>query len=83
MLELDDDDSMWLVNEQIKGLLSGDGASEDHEDVIAWLRLTGLPDDTVARVYKAIVHGDSKDKKIDGNGTCWAANARKGNTKWN
>lgn len=68
--ELDDDDPMWLVNERIKGLLSGDGAGEDHEDVIAWLRLTGLPDDTVARVHKAIVHGDSKGKKIENRDIC-------------
>jgi len=58
--ELDEDDPMWLINAQIKGLLEGDGAGEDHEDVLNWLRSTGLPEDTVKRMHKAIVHGDTK-----------------------
>ena len=58
--ELDDDHPLWLVNEQIKGLLEGCGASEDHEDVLAFLRSTGLPEGTVNRVHRAIVHGDNK-----------------------
>ena len=58
--ELDDDHPLWLVNEQIKGLLEGLGASEDHEDVLAFLRGTGLPEGTANRVHRAIVHGDSK-----------------------
>ena len=58
--ELDDDHPLWLVNEQIKGLLEGLGAGEDHEDVLAFLRNTGLPEGTVNRVHRAIVHGDSK-----------------------
>lgn len=53
--ELDEDDPMWLVNEQIKGLLEGFGASEDHEDVLNFLRATGLPETTVLRIHKAIV----------------------------
>lgn len=58
--ELDEGSALWLVNEQIKGLLEGLGASEDHEDVINFLKSTGLPDDTVHRIHKAIVHGDKK-----------------------
>ncbi len=58
--ELDDDHPLSLVNSQIEGLLEGDGASEDHEDVIAFLLATGLPRSTVDRVHKAIVWGDSK-----------------------
>lgn len=52
---LDDDHPLWLVNEQIKGLLEGDGAPEDHEDVLGFLRSTGLPEGTVGRIHKAIV----------------------------
>ena len=58
--ELDEDNPKWLVNEQIKGLLEGLGASEDHEGVLAFLRSTGLPEGTVRRVHRAIVHGDTK-----------------------
>lgn len=57
---LDDDHPLWLVNEQIKGLLEGEGALEDHEDVLLFLRSTGLPDGTVERIHKAIVFGDVK-----------------------
>lgn len=53
--ELDDDHPLWLVNEQIKGLIEGDGATEDHENVLSFLRATGLPEGTVVRVHKAIV----------------------------
>lgn len=63
--ELDDDHPLWLVNEQIKGLLEGDGATEDHENVLSFLRSTGLPDDTVRRMHKSIVHGDSKISTIE------------------
>ena len=58
--ELDDDHPLWLINEQIKGLLEGVGAGEDHEDVLTFLRNTGLPESTVDRVHRAIVHGDHK-----------------------
>jgi hypothetical protein len=53
--QLDDEHPQWLVNEQIKGLLEGDGASEDHQDVIDFLRSTGLPDGTVTLIHLAIV----------------------------
>lgn len=52
--ELDDDHPLWLVNEQIKGLLEGDGASEDHEDVLAFLGAMGLPEGTVRRMHRAL-----------------------------
>lgn len=57
---LDDEHPLWLVNEQIKGLLEGEGAGEDHDAVIEFLRKTGLPDDTVARMHYALVFGDTK-----------------------
>lgn len=53
--ELDDDHPLWLVNAQIEGLLEGFGANEDHENVLAFFRLTGLPESTVKRMHKAIV----------------------------
>lgn len=56
--ELDEDSPLWLVNEQIKGLLEGDGANEDHESVIAFLRATGLPEDTVRRMHLALVSAE-------------------------
>lgn len=59
---LDDESPLWLVNEQIKGLLEGEGASEDHEDVLAFLRSTGLPEGTVARMHQALVWGDTKTR---------------------
>lgn len=52
---LDDDHPLWIVNEQIKGLLEGDGANEDHEDVLRFLRDTGLPEGTVRRIHRALV----------------------------
>lgn len=61
--ELDDEHPLWLVNEQIKGLLDGEGASEDHENVLDFLRMTGLPEDTVKRMHRAIVCGDAKAKE--------------------
>lgn len=57
---LDDDHPLWLVNEQIKALLKGYGASEDHEDVLRFLRTTGLPEGTVLRVHKAIACAELK-----------------------
>lgn len=63
-VDLDEDSPLWLVNEQIKGLLEGLGASEDHEDVLTFLRSTGLPEDTVNRIHIAIVHGEVKTKFI-------------------
>lgn len=58
---LDDDAPLWLINEQIKGLLEGDGAGEDHQDVLDFLRrTTGLPEGTILRIHRAIVHGDTK-----------------------
>lgn len=59
---LDDDHPLWLINEQIKGLLEGHGAGEDHRDVVNFLRTTGLPDGTVNRIHRAIVFGDIKVK---------------------
>ena len=56
--ELDEDSPLWLVNEQIKGLLEGDGADEDHESVLAFLRSTGLPEDTVRRMHRALINGE-------------------------
>lgn len=58
--DLDEDSPMWLVNCQIEGLLEGLGASEDHRDVIAFLRAAGLPGDTAARVHLAICCSESK-----------------------
>ncbi len=53
--ELPDEHPLWCVNEQIKGLLEGDGATEDHESVLAFLSETGLPIGTAVRVHRAIV----------------------------
>jgi hypothetical protein len=53
--DLDDDHPLWLVNEQIKGFLEGDGADEDHQDVLDFLMAMGLPESTVKRVHKALV----------------------------
>lgn len=59
--DLDDEDPRWLVNEQIKGLLEGEGATEDHTDVLAFLRNTGLPDGTVARIHRALVNAEREE----------------------
>ena len=58
--ELDDDHPLCCINSQIDGLLQGQGASEDHEDVIAFFLKTGLPRSTVNRIHHAIVWGDMK-----------------------
>lgn len=59
-MELDDDHPLCCINSQIDGLLQGQGASEDHEDVIAFLLKTGPPRNTVDRIHHAIVWGDMK-----------------------
>lgn len=58
--DMDEDSPMWLINCQIEGLLEGLGASEDHEDVIKFLRSAGLPGDTAARVHLAICCAEVK-----------------------
>lgn len=60
--ELDDSHPLWLVNEQIKGLLEGEGAGEDHEAVLAFLAGTGLPPVTVNRIHSALVCAEKRDK---------------------
>lgn len=62
---LDDEHPLWLINEQIKGLLGGDGAGEDHEDVLTFLRATGLPEGTIGRMHKALVFGDAKVRQAE------------------
>lgn len=54
MESLDDDHPNWLVNAQIAGLLEGHGASEDHENVKAFLTNAGLAPDIANAVHKAI-----------------------------
>jgi hypothetical protein len=56
--ELDDAHPLWGINSQFKGLLEGEGATEDHEAVLAFLRTTGLPEGTVKRIHKAIVSAE-------------------------
>lgn len=57
---LDDDHPLWCINEQIKDLLIGGGATEDVQDVTRFLRDTGLPEGTVQRMFRALVNGDKK-----------------------
>lgn len=52
--ELDEGHPLWCLNEQIKGLLEGHGASEDHDDVLKFFRSFGLPETTVKRIHEAI-----------------------------
>jgi hypothetical protein len=61
---LEDDHPLWLVNEQLKGLLEGGGACEDHEAVLSFLHSTGLPRDTVDRLHTAITFGDIKASRF-------------------
>lgn len=56
--ELDDDHPKWLVNAQITGLLEGDGAPEDHDNVKRFLLDAGLPAGTVDRTHRAIVNAE-------------------------
>lgn len=49
------DPASELLVSQIDGLLEGEGSSEDHEDVLAFLKRSGLPEDMVKRVHRAIV----------------------------
>lgn len=60
---LAEDHPLWLVNAQILGLLDGDGASEDHENVIAFLRGTGLPASTVERMRQALCRSAQATRK--------------------
>ena len=64
--ELDDDHPLACVNDQIRGLLEGIGASEDHEDVISFFLSTGLPEDTVNRIHRAIVNAEVQRTEAGG-----------------
>jgi hypothetical protein len=64
--ELDDDHPLACLNDQIIGLMEGIGASEDHEDVIAFLLGTGLPRSTVDRIHRAIVHAEVQRMEAGG-----------------
>jgi NTP pyrophosphatase (non-canonical NTP hydrolase) len=57
---LEEDSPLWCVNEQIKDMLEGGASSEDHRSVIEFLRSTGLPEGTAARVHLAIVCAERK-----------------------
>lgn len=52
---LDDDHPLWCVNEQIKDILDGLGATTDHKGVRNFLLSTGLPEGTVHRMHVALV----------------------------
>lgn len=58
--DLPDTSPLWCINEQIKGLLEGEGATEDHVAVEAFLLKTGLPRETVRRIQAAIASAESK-----------------------
>lgn len=62
--KLDDDHPLACVNDQILGLLEGIGASEDHEDVVAFLTKTGLPPGTVAKMHRAIAEHFSLTQRL-------------------
>lgn len=64
--ELDDDHPLACLNDQIIGLMEGIGASEDHEDVIAFLLGTGLPRSTVDRIHRAIVNAEVQRTEAGG-----------------
>lgn len=57
-VEAEEEREDTLVEAQIDGLLTGDGASEDHQDVIAFLRKAGLRQSIADRVHKAIVNAE-------------------------
>ena len=61
--ELDEDSPLWLVNEQIKGLLEGLGADEDHKDVLNFFMDTGLPNSTAKQIHQAIACNHFCDAK--------------------
>lgn len=73
--ELDEGSPLWLINEQIKGLLEGDGADEDHQDVLAFLRAAGLPEDTVTRMHRALACAEIGEpvayRQISSKFHCW------------
>lgn len=73
--KLDDEHPLWLINEQIKGLLEGDGSNEDHQDVLTFLRATGLPEDTVTRMHRAIVCAEKGEpvayRQMSSKFHCW------------
>lgn len=50
-----------LIESQIDGLLQGEGASEDHHDVLSFLATSGLCPELVNRVHLAIVNAEVKD----------------------
>ena len=61
--DLDEEHPLWCVNLQIKELLTGWGASEDHDAIIAFLLSTGLPEGTVLRMHKALLGAEEKEFK--------------------
>lgn len=51
---MDENHALWCINRQIIDLLEGVGAQQDHDDVVEFFRATGLPEDTVRRLHRAI-----------------------------
>ena len=60
----DEDNELSLIESQIEGLLGGDGASEDHADVLKFLSTAGLRPALAARVHKAIVYAEVVPKPV-------------------
>lgn len=60
--QLDDDHPLACINDQLIGLLEGVGAPDDHEDVLTFLRSTGLPEVTVRRLHRAISCAEVKPR---------------------
>lgn len=50
-----------LINAQISDLMVGIGSSEDHEDILAFLRSTGLHENVVVRMHRAIASAEVKN----------------------
>lgn len=59
-----DDDEPSLLETQLDGLLTGDGATDDHKDVLAGFRSLGLTEPMVNRVHRAIVCAEVKTEAV-------------------
>lgn len=56
VLDDEDDTVFW----QLAGLMEGEGATEDHEDVMRWFKQAGMPEKLIPIVHAALVNSANK-----------------------
>jgi len=61
----EDDHPLWCINAQIVDLMGGGAASEDHRDILSFLRSTGLSESTVKRMHLALCNAEELPRPVE------------------